>query len=91
MIVSVPMMDIWEMGVPVAQPDMLVLMGVRFFAVPIEGVRVPMMLIVSVRMRMGHRLVNVVMLVLLGHVQPDSGTHAERRQPERGVTGLSEQ
>ena len=90
MIVSVPMMDIREMGVPVAQPGMVVLMGVRLLAIPID-VRVPMMLIVSVRMRMGHRLVNVVMLVLLGHVQPDSDTHAECRQPERGVTGLSEQ
>jgi hypothetical protein len=85
---SVPVMDIWEMGVPMTQRGVRVLMGVRLFAIPIEGVRVPMMLVVSVRMRVGHRLVNVLMLVLLSHMQPHTATHADRRQPERGVATL---
>ena len=85
------MMDIRKVGVPMAQPGVLVFMGVRLFPIPIESMRVPMMLIMSVRMRMRHRLVNVLVLVLLGHVQPDTDTHADRRQPECTIARLAKQ
>ncbi len=80
---SMSMMNIWKVRVTVPYPGMLVRMCVGLFTVPAEGVRVPMMLIVCMRMRMRHRLMNVLMLMLLGYMQPDTDSHADRGKPER--------
>ena len=50
--VSVPVMDIREVRVLVAQPAMLVLVTVRLFTIPVEGVLMLMMVIMGVSMRM---------------------------------------
>ena len=65
---SVSMVNIRKMRMPVPQPPVLMLMAVRFAAVPIETMFVPMMLIMRVGVAMQERLVQVIMLVMFRHV-----------------------
>ena len=83
-------MHIRVMRMPVQERLMGVLVGVRLAPVPLEGVLVSMMSIVAMGMGVGERLVDVLVLVNLGQVQPDSGRHQRRRQPERPRDRLAE-
>ena len=64
------------MDVRVFDRRVLVVVHMRFAAVPFEVVRMPMMLVVPVRMRVPLNLMPVPMPMPLGNVQP----HAERHQ-----------
>ena len=89
-LVPVPVMDIRVMRMPVHEGLMSVLVGVRLAPVPLEYVLMSMVSVVAMGMGVGERLVNVLVLVHLGEVQPDAGRHQPRRQPERPRHRLAE-
>jgi hypothetical protein len=53
-------------------------------------VRVPMMLVVHMRMVVLHRFVQVLMLVPLCEMQPDACRHQRRREQQKGSWALVE-
>ena len=70
-------MHIRHMGMCVSQPDVLVKMSVGL-AMWVHGVvRMPMVFVVHVRMCVGHRLVNMLVLMTLGQVQPNPYCHED--------------
>ena len=83
-------MYIRVMRMPVHERLMSVLMRVRGTPIPLEGMLMLMMRIVAMSMRVGQRFVSVLVLVHLGEVQPDSGGHQRRREPELPRDRLSE-
>ena len=87
----VPVMNVGEMRMVVAQPTVLMLVTVRLLAVPRKRVLVAMMLIVAMSMRMQQGLMNVLVLMMLGYVQPDPHAHAGGRKPKREVSRLAGQ
>lgn len=65
--------------------DRIVLMwvGMRLVAVPVEVVCVPVMFVVPVTMAVLHRLMRVSMFVTLAQMQPDAQPHENGGGPER--------
>src|SRR6266566_9194360 len=53
-------------------------------------VRVLMVFVMQMRMRVSHRLVNVLMFVMLSHVQPETQCHEHSCREELQGDGLSE-
>ena len=90
LLVLVPVMYIRVMRMAVHERLMGVLVRVRLASIPVEGVLMLMMSIVAMGMGVDERLVNVLVLVYLGKVQPDSGRHQRRRQPEQPRDRLAE-
>ena len=78
----VPVVQVGIMGMAVHQRGMLVVVGMRFAAVPGEIVLVPVVLVVHVPVSVGHRLVRVHMGVPFGEMQPEPKRHQQRRHPE---------
>lgn len=76
------MMDVRVMRMAVGDRRMGVLVGMRLVPVPVEIVRVLMMLVMHVAMGVGDSLVGVQVFVALGEVQPDTGRHQRGSQPE---------
>ncbi len=78
-------MHVGDMRVRMAQAAMLVRMRMRLAGRVAGLVRVPMMLVMHVGVRMGGRLVHVLMLVVFGQMQPhaDRHQHARRRRAAR--------
>lgn len=68
-------MDIRIMRMTVGERHVGMLMGVRFAAVPLEIVRVLVVLVMHVAMRVGDWLMGVQMVVTFGQVQPHARTH----------------
>ena len=71
-----PMIDVGNVHVRVLDRCVLMVVHMRLAAVPFEIVRVPMMLVVPVRMRVPLRLVPMPMPMTLRNVKP----HADRHQ-----------
>ena len=69
-------MDVGKVRMPMAQPTMHVLVSVGLVPDPVEAVLVTMMFIVSMGMRMCQWLMYVLMLMMLGYVQPHPPGHA---------------
>ena len=87
--VGVLMVDVGKVRVAVPQPLVAVLVCVGLGAVPFCPVLVLMMRIVRVCMTVNQRLVNVLMLMVLGQMQPNTARHARSRNPERPADRLS--
>ena len=68
---------------------MLVRMGVRLARRILGTVRMLMVLVMHMRMRMHHRLVDVVVFVMLSDVQPDTQCHERSCREELQSDGLS--
>ena len=73
--VAVVVMNVWEMLVAVAQRLVLMLVGMRFNAIPSLRVLMLMMRIVHVSVTMPKRLMRVHVHVLLGNVQVHADYH----------------
>ena len=86
----VRVMHVRHMRMGVLQPAVRVGMGVRLPRRIAGAVRVPMMLVVHVRMGVLHRLVDVLVLVPLGQMQPDAERHQAARRGELHGEGLAE-
>ena len=71
------MMHVRHMGMQVPQPGMPMRVYMRFARRVVRQVLVPVMRIVHVSMRVLHRLMLMLMLVMLGKVQPDTNAHQE--------------
>ena len=65
---AVPVMDVGEMDVRVGERLVLMLVGVRFFPVPPEGMRMLMVLIVAVAMRVHQPPMHMLVRVALGEM-----------------------
>ena len=72
---SVPMMEVRVVWMPVDQADVPMPMSVRLAGRVAGAVRVLMMLVVPMPVFMVHRLVNVLVLVPLGQMQPEAEAH----------------
>ena len=83
------MMDIGKMRMMMTQKPMRVRVRVRLAAIPIEFVLVPMMIVVLMGVRMRHRLVDVLVHVVFGNVQPDTDSHTHRSAPKSTLGGLA--
>ena len=79
-----PVVDVGEMRMAVGQRHMLVLMRVRFLAVPREGVPMLMVGIVRMAVSVRERLMSMLVVVLLGQVQPYAPCHERGSHPEGG-------
>jgi hypothetical protein len=70
MAMSVPMMEVRVVRMPVHQANVTMPMSVQFAGRIACAMRVLMMLVVTMPVFMLHRLVNVLVLVPLGQMQP---------------------
>lgn len=79
------MMDVGEVRMLVTHRDVRVAMRMELVPVPRGAVRVPVMVVISVRMLVFLRLVLVFVLVAFRQMQPDAQGHqgTARRQRER--------
>jgi len=87
---TVPMMDIGKVRMRVHDRVVLMLMAVRFFAVPRKIMRVLMMLVVTMPMLVFERFVFVRVLMTFAQVQPDADRHQAAGNPEREVGSFGE-
>jgi hypothetical protein len=83
------MMHVRGMRVPVLQSLVPVGMGVRLAGRIIGGVDVLVVLVMHVRMRMLHRLMHMLVLVVLGEMQPDTDGHQQAGDKQLTVNGSS--
>lgn len=85
--VAVLMMDVRKVWMAVRQRLMGMRVRMGLATVPVEIVLMLVMRIVYVAMGVCDHFVSVQVLVAFGQVQPDAGSHQDRRQPEhqRGV------
>jgi len=74
------MVHVGVMRVGVPHHLMVVLVRVRLAAIPREGVRVLVVNIVPMRMAVGERFVNVLVLMSLRQMQPHPARHEQRRR-----------
>lgn len=72
---TVPMMNIRKMCMRVRDRQMPMLMHMRLDAIPFEIVFMPMMLVMSMPVRMRERLVRVGMFVTFPQMQPYAERH----------------
>lgn len=75
---SVTVVQIREVRVPMKQRLVPVLVRMGLFAVPVRLVRMPVVRIVHVQMTMRKRFMQMLVLVLLREVQPDTDGHQSR-------------
>ena len=78
-----PVMNVWVMRMGMSQPRVLVAMGMRFASRIVKRMRVLMMLVVVVEMFVFHRVVDVLVFVSFGDVQPNADQHAPVRAVPR--------
>ena len=76
------MVDIRKMRVLVHHANVAVPMLMRLIIVPIEIVRMPVVLIMDMTMGMLDWLMPVLMFMVFRQVQPDAPGHQRRRQPK---------
>ena len=81
---AVPMVDIGEMFVAVAQGRMAVRMVVRLRAVPVERVDMLVVRVMHVGMCMLKSRMPVFVRVVLGQVHPYAESHQRAGQPKAG-------
>ena len=86
-----PMVDVRVVRMAVQQRLVMMLVGMRLFAVPARLVRVAMVRVVDVRVIVSERFVQMLVFVPLGQVQPDAERHQGRGRQENGRDGLSEE
>jgi hypothetical protein len=79
----VPVMDVGVVRVPVSQHLVSMRMRMWFVAGPREVVLVPVVLVVSMVMRVLEGFVSVHVLVPFAHVQPDAESHQHGGRPEQ--------
>ena len=75
MAMSMPMMEVRVVRMPVHQANVPVPMSVWFTGRIAGTMRVLMMLVVTMSVFMLHRLVNVLMLMTFGQMQPEAEAH----------------
>ena len=75
MAMSMPMMEVRIVGMPVHQANVPVPMSVWLIGRIGRTMLVLMMLVVTMPVFMLHRLVNVLVLVPLGQMQPEAEAH----------------
>lgn len=80
---NVTMMNVREMRVCVSHRRMLMRMSVRFFAVPLEVVNMPVVLVVPMPMVVVQCFVRVGMFMPLTDMKPDSQSHECGSGPEQ--------
>lgn len=71
------MVHVRHVRMRVPQPDMLMEMSVGIPGRIRSAVRVHMMVVMQVGMGMGHRLVNMLMLMMFGQMKPDPRCHED--------------
>ena len=89
--VSVSMMNVREVGVLVGHHSVRMPMRVRLGALPFEVVLMLVVAVMRMVMRMGQRLMQMFVIMLLGQVQPDPQGHKTTSQPERRRGGFAKQ
>ena len=78
-----PMVDVRKMRMHVHQHPVFVPVFMRLTGVRFSGMRMLVMLVMDMRMGMFERVMPVLVLMMLGQVQPDAPAHQPGRQPER--------
>ena len=87
--VFMAMMDIRVMRMTVSKRRVMVTVGMRLDAVPVEVMIVPMVCVVAVCMRVCHRQVSVFMRMCFSPVQPETEGHERCGDPEQGTRHLA--
>ena len=77
-----PMMVVRKVRVPMEQRLVLMLVGMRLFAVPAHPVPMSVVRIVHVKVGVSHRFVQMLVLMPFREMQPDADRHQRRRCPE---------
>ena len=72
---SVFVVNVGKVCVTMAERRMVMLVRMRLYSIPIFAVFVLMVLIVPMCMRVGQRLVDVFVLMMFRHMQPDAKGH----------------
>lgn len=89
--VTVPMMHIRIVRVAVGDRLMLMRVRMRLAAIPVEVVYVLMMAVVPVHVLMLEKTVAVLVIMMLGEVQPDAHCHQDGRDAETDRERFMEQ
>jgi hypothetical protein len=79
------------MRVLVRDPAVMVQVGVRLAAVPVEFVRVPVVHVMHVAVAVFDRFVRMLVGMVLAEMQPYAPAHQDSGEPERGAGGFSRQ
>jgi hypothetical protein len=88
---AVPMVDVRVVGVAVEDRIVTMLVRVGLVLVRAGGVRVPVVLVVNVAVAVHQGVVDVLVLVALGEMQPGARGHQQTRQQEGRRDRLPEQ
>ena len=83
-----PVMDVRHVGMTVCDRVVLMRMDMRLLSIPREIVLMPVVLVMCMRVRVGHRFMDMHMLVFLGEMQPDSRSHQCPCHPESSTGRL---
>lgn len=78
----VAVMNIRIVRMTVCNHSMRMLVCVGLLTIPLESMFVLMMCVMHMRMTVSHGLVRVAVLVPFCNVQPESGSHGGKTQPE---------
>lgn len=78
-----PMMDVWKVPMVVRDGFMHMFMGMRFFAIPRESMRMLMVGVVPVRMTVGAGIVSMRVRMTLDQMQPQASGHGHKAEPEQ--------
>lgn len=82
------MMDVRKVRMLVHDGEVFVPMIVRFRPVPLERMRMLVVIVVHVRVTMLERCMHMPVFVPLGQMQPDAQGHQAGCQPERRISRL---
>ncbi len=80
---GMPVVDVRKMRMLVHQHPVFVPVFMGFAHLRFGSMRMLVMLVMDMRMGMFERVMPVLVLMMLGQVQPDAPAHQPGRQPER--------
>ena len=87
----VPMMDVWEVSVPVNDGCVPVWVGMRLDAIPLEIVCVLVMRVVPMRMGVFNFFVSVLVFMMFAQMQPEADRHECRGDTELHRNGVAKE
>lgn len=77
-----PVVHVRIVWMAMCEHRMMVYVGVRFPAIPAQFMRVLVMLVVHMHMTVRQLFVRMLVLMMLGQVQPDAHSHQRCGNPE---------
>jgi len=87
----VPVVNVREVRMLVGDRGVPVLMHMRFPSIPVDVMRMLMVIVMPMHVAMRHGLMPVLVLMSLGQMQPHTEGHEHAGQPEPGAHRFAQQ